>query len=185
MIVIVGLGNPGKKYDATRHNVGFDLIDYLSHRYDIKVNKLKHKALIGEGVIEGEKVLLVKPQTFMNLSGQSVLPIVQYYNLAPDQLIVAYDDIDTDMGKLRIRKKGSAGTHNGMKNIIYLLKNDQFPRVRIGIGKPERGDLKDFVLKRFSRGEALEMKEVIERAGDAVACMIGDSVDNAMNQFNG
>lgn len=184
MYVIVGLGNPGKKYDGTRHNVGFDCIDYLSSKHQIPVNKIKYKALIGEGVIAGQKVMLVKPQTFMNLSGETVLSIMKFYGLESSQLIVAYDDIDTDFGKLRIRKKGSAGTHNGMRHIIYMLKDDQFPRVRIGIGKSDVIPLKDYVLMRFNKTEITTMCETIKNAGEAIEVMIAQDVDKAMNLFN-
>jgi len=185
MYVIVGLGNPGKKYAHTRHNVGFDVIDRLSATYQIKVDKIKFKSLIGEGTIGSEKVLLVKPQTFMNLSGEAVMQIVNYYKVPAEELIVIYDDIDTDFGKLRIRKKGSAGTHNGMKNIIYLLQTDLFPRVRIGIGKPEFGDLKDYVLRRFGKSEETTLDEMLSRAADATATIIKEGSDFAMNRFNG
>jgi len=185
MFAIVGLGNPGKKYEGTRHNVGFDIIDHLSYKYSIKMDRVKHKAILGEGYIGGQKVLLIKPQTYMNLSGESVMQIVNFYKLQPEELIVIYDDIDTEVGKIRIRKKGSAGTHNGMKNIIFLLKTDGFPRIRIGVGKPTKGDLRDYVLGRFSKEELKSMIEVIPAAGEAVSTIIEDNVDTAMNQFNG
>lgn len=185
MYIIVGLGNPGKKYDATRHNVGFDCMDYLAKKYDIKLNKIKHKAILGEGNINGEKVILVKPQTFMNLSGETVLSICKYYDLPYENLIVVYDDVDTDFGKLRIRKKGSSGTHNGMRHIIYMIQSEDFPRVRIGIGKSERIPLRDFVLQKFSKAEGLIALETIERAGDAVVAIISDGVEQAMNRYNG
>ena len=186
MYVVVGLGNPGKKYEGTRHNIGFDVLDYLSVKLDIPVNKIKHKALIGEGRMGTEKILLVKPQTYMNLSGESVMSILDYYNVPMENLIVVYDDIDTDPGKIRIRKKGSAGTHNGMRNIIFLSKDDNFPRVRIGIGRPNGGrDLADYVIGRFSKEEAKAMIPVVKNAGDAIETMITDGVDLAMNRFNG
>ncbi len=185
MYVIVGLGNPGRQYQHTRHNVGFDAIDILSDKLSIRVDKIKYKAVIGEGNYKGEKIMLVKPQTYMNLSGESVMKICNYYNLKMENLIVIYDDIDTDFGKLRIRKKGSAGTHNGMRNIIYLLQKDDFPRVRIGIGKPERGDLKDFVLRRFGKEESDIISDCLERAAQSVLSIIEEGADKAMNQFNG
>ncbi len=186
MVVIVGLGNPGKKYDGTRHNVGFDVIDYLSHKYSIPVNKIKYKAVIGEGRVGTEKVMLVKPHTFMNLSGESVMRIMEYYNVPMDKLIVIYDDIDTELGKLRIRKKGSAGSHNGMKNIIYLLQKDDFPRVRVGIGRPRPGqDLANFVLNRYTKEELEWIVPAIRSAGDAVDTIINDNVEIAMNRYNG
>jgi PTH1 family peptidyl-tRNA hydrolase len=185
MYIIVGLGNPGKKYAGTRHNIGFELLDYLADTYAIKVDKIKFKALIGEGFIGNEKVVLAKPQTFMNLSGESVREMMHFYKVEEMKLIVLYDDIDTAFGKLRIRKKGSAGTHNGMRNIIYLLQTDNFPRVRIGIGSPVKGDLRDFVLRRFDKDEWAEMALTLEKAGKAVALIVGGDIDGAMNQFNG
>lgn len=184
MYVIVGLGNPGKKYAETRHNVGFEVIDYLAYRNNIEVKKIKHKALIGEGIIEGQKAILVKPQTFMNLSGQSVMEICNYYKVDLSKLIVIYDDIDIDFAKIRIRKKGSAGTHNGMRNIIYLLQQDEFPRVRIGIGRPEKGDLVNFVVGRFSEKEKEDIILSIRSAAEAVENIIGEGMDKAMSNYN-
>ncbi len=184
MYVIVGLGNPGKKYAETRHNVGFGVIDYLAYRNNIEVKKIKHKALIGEGIIEGQRVMLVKPQTFMNLSGQSVMEICNYYKVDLSKLIVIYDDIDIDFAKIRIRKKGSAGTHNGMRNIIYLLQQDEFPRVRIGIGRPEKGDLVNFVVGRFSEKEKEDIVLSIRSAAEAVENIIGEGMDKAMSNYN-
>lgn len=185
MYVIVGLGNPGKQYDSTRHNVGFEVIDQLARRHNIPVVKSKYKALVGEGMIDGKKVMLVKPQTFMNLSGESVMRIVEYYDLPLDNLMVIYDDLDTDVGKLRIRAKGSAGSHNGMKNIIYLLKEDVFPRVRVGIGRPEHGAVRDFVLQRFAKDQVADVEDSILRACDAVECYMEKTLDIAMNNYNG
>ncbi len=185
MYVIVGLGNPGRKYENTRHNVGFHTIDLLAERNQIKVNKLKHKALYGEGVIAGEKVLLVKPQTYMNLSGQSLLDIVNYYKVDLNRVIVIYDDIDIKVGSIRIREKGSAGTHNGMRSIIYLLQKDEFPRIRIGIGKPEIMELSDFVTSNFNKDEIPLIKEAIETAALAVEAFIDKDLSFAMNKFNG
>ncbi|ABW20175.1 aminoacyl-tRNA hydrolase [Alkaliphilus oremlandii] len=185
MHIIVGLGNPGKKYDATRHNIGFEAIDMLAKRNNIEVKKLKHKALCGEGTIGGNKVLLVKPQTFMNLSGQSLLDIVQFYKVDPKNIVVLYDDIDIPVGTLRIREKGSSGTHNGMKSIIYLLQTDQFPRIRIGVGKPQFGDLADYVLGRFPKEEIPTMLETLERASQAVETLVKDGIAVSMNRYNG
>lgn len=185
MFVIVGLGNPGKKYDGTRHNVGFDAINYLAHENNIAMNKVKHKAVIGEGFIHHKKVLLVKPQTFMNLSGQSVMEILNYYKIDPSELVVLYDDIDIDVGKLRVRKKGSAGTHNGMKSIIYDIQSDDFPRIRIGVGKPERGNLADYVLGRFAKEDREFIDMVIKKSAEAVETMVKEGIDMAMNQYNG
>ncbi|WP_026477288.1 aminoacyl-tRNA hydrolase [Alkaliphilus transvaalensis] len=185
MYVVVGLGNPGKKYDGTRHNVGFHAIDLLAERHDIKVNKLKHKALIGEGRIGNEKVILVKPQTFMNLSGQSLMEIIQFYKVEPQQIVILYDDIDVKVGSLRIREKGSSGSHNGMKNIIYLTQKDTFPRVRIGVGKPTVGDLADYVLGRFPQEEIPLIKQAIENTVLAVETIIERNIQDAMNKYNG
>ncbi|MFT9497602.1 aminoacyl-tRNA hydrolase [Anaerosolibacter sp.] len=185
MFVIVGLGNPGKQYAGTRHNVGFDVIDYLSEKHNIPVNKVKFKGLIGEGFIANKKVLLVKPQTYMNLSGHSVLEIQNFYKLNPEQIIVVYDDIDVDPGKLRIRSKGSAGTHNGMRSIIYEIQSDQFPRVRIGVGKPQKGDLSSHVLGRFGKEDQEEMAITIGNAAAAVEVMITEGANAAMNKYNG
>ncbi len=186
MFVIIGLGNPGKKFDYTRHNVGFDVIDYMSKKYDIKVEKIKHKALIGEGRIKGQKVMLVKPQTYMNLSGEALMSIVNFYKAQNDKVIVVYDDIDTAIGKLRIRKKGSGGSHNGMRNIIYLWKNQDFPRVRIGIGQPKPGfDLADYVLGRFSKEEVKLVAPIIVRSAEAIEAWMENDIEYAMNKYNG
>lgn len=185
MYAVIGLGNPGSKYNGTRHNVGFDVINCLSERNNVKLNKLKHKAVYGEIFINGEKVLLVKPQTFMNNSGISVLELYKYHNVPVENIIVVYDDIDIDIGTMRIRKKGSAGTHNGMKSIIYHLKNDNFPRVRIGIGKPEAGeDLANYVLSRFSKDERILIDNIVEKASLAIEEIIKTDIDKAMNMYN-
>ena len=166
MYVVVGLGNPGKQYENTRHNVGFNVIDILAKEYDISVTKIKHKALIGEGRIGSEKVLLVKPQTYMNLSGETLIDIYKYYKVDLDNIIVIYDDIDLDVGKLRIRKKGSAGTHNGMKDIVNKLATKDIPRLRIGTGglKKENQEVISFVLSKFSKDELDELNNVFEKA---------------------
>jgi len=184
MYIIVGLGNPGKGYEKTRHNVGFAVLDKIAAEYDIKVNKIKHKALVGEGFISGQKVLLVKPQTFMNLSGNSVREILEYYKVEPENLIVIYDDIDIPFGSLRIRKKGSGGTHNGMKSILYDIQSDQFPRIRIGIGKETRMDLKDFVLGSFEKEEKKIIEVVVINAAKAAACIIDRGIEIAMGEYN-
>ena len=153
MFVIAGLGNPGKKYENTRHNMGFLTIDKLAEKNNIKVNKIKHKALVGDGIISGQRVLLVKPQTYMNLSGESLREIVSYYNINLENMLVIYDDFDLEAGTLRIRKKGSAGSHNGMKSIIAQLKSQEFPRIRVGIGKSGGLDWKDFVIGKMGKQE--------------------------------
>jgi len=186
VFIVVGLGNPGPRYDNTRHNVGFDTIDMLSCKYGIKVSKLKHKALIGDGKIEGKKVILVKPQTFMNLSGESVRDILDWYKIPIKNLIIIYDDIDLEPGKIRVRPKGSSGTHNGMRSVIYQIQSEDFPRVRIGIGKaPEGWDLADYVLSKFNADDRKVISESICKAADAVVTIVKSGVETAMNKFNG
>ena len=186
MYVVVGLGNPGKQYDKTRHNVGFDVIDILAEEYGISVSKIKHKALIGEGRVGTEKVLLVKPQTYMNLSGETLIDIYNYYKVDMENIIVIYDDIDLDVGKIRIRKKGSGGTHNGMRSITKCLGSTDFPRVRVGVSKPRPGqDLADFVLSRFRKEEADDVQLGLEKAAKSVDVMIRENIDLAMNKYNG
>lgn len=184
MYIIVGLGNPGKKYENTKHNIGFITLDFLADKNDIKINKIKHKALVGEGTVSGQKVLLVKPQTYMNLSGNSVREVMEYYKADPENLIVIYDDVDIPIGRLRIRKKGSAGTHNGMKSIIYDLQEDGFPRVRIGIGKERKMPLAGYVLGGFEKDERKLMEDAVERAARAVECMLEKGIDIAMGEYN-
>lgn len=184
MYVIAGLGNPGKQYEKTRHNMGFLVIDSLAEKCGINVNKLKHRALTGTGRIGGEKVLLVKPQTYMNLSGESLREIVNYYDVDVHNLIVIYDDLDLEIGSLRIRKKGSAGSHNGMKSVIYQLVSDDFPRIRIGIGSVDSRDWKDFVTGRISSEEENELRKTVDKAADAVISIIEEGIDKAMNKFN-
>ena len=184
MYIIVGLGNPGKKYENTKHNIGFITLDFLAEKNNIKINKIKHKALVGEGIISGQKVLLVKPQTFMNLSGNSVREVMEYYKADIDKLVVIYDDVDIPMGRLRIRKKGSAGTHNGMRSIIYDLQEDGFPRVRIGIGADRKMPLADFVLGGFRKEEKTLMEDAVQRASKAIACLLEKGIDIAMGEYN-
>ena len=184
MYVIVGLGNPGKRYEHTKHNIGFIALDVLAEKHGIKINTIKHKALVGEGRIAGQKVILVKPQTYMNISGQSVREVVSYYKIQMDQLIVVYDDVDLPMGRIRIRERGSAGTHNGMRSILYDLQEDGFPRIRIGIGGEVRGDLANYVISGFSSGEKSRMEEAVLRAVGAMECILEDGVAKAMNDYN-
>lgn len=185
MYVIVGLGNPGDRYAQTKHNIGFITIDYLAEQNNIKMNKTKHKAIIGEGSIGGEKVLLVKPQTFMNLSGQSVMDIVGFYKVPPQNLIVIYDDIDLPVGKVRIRPSGSSGTHNGMRNIIYLINNQEFPRIRIGVGKqPDYMDLADYVMTKFTGEEKSLMEEAVKKSAAAALEIVKSGINIAMNKYN-
>ena len=186
MIIIAGLGNPGKDYAGTRHNAGFMTIDALSKKYGIDVSEKKHKALIGKGVIEGHKVILAKPQTFMNNSGESLRELTDYYK--PDietEVIVIYDDITLDVGGLRVRKKGSAGGHNGMKSIISHLGTTDFQRIRVGIGeKPPRMDLADWVLGHFHKEDEEPLKDAIDEAMTAAVMMMNGEVDEAMNKYN-
>lgn len=186
MYLIVGLGNPGKQYEMTRHNIGFHTIDYIADTNKVKINKLKYKALYGEAVIGGEKVYIVKPQTYMNLSGDSVIEFANFYKIPPENIIVINDDISLDTGRIRVRAKGSAGGHNGLKSIIYQLKSDNFPRVKIGVGAPkhEEYDLADFVLGRFTKEEIPVMEAAILKASKAVEEIIRNGPQSAMNKYN-
>lgn len=186
MYIIAGLGNPGKEYEGSRHNVGFMTLDELALRYHIEVREKAHKALIGKGMIEGNKVLLVKPQTYMNLSGESIRSVMDYYKLEPSKFIVIYDDISLEPGQIRIRKKGSAGGHNGIKNIIAHLGTQEFPRIRIGVGgKPSGMDLANYVLGRFSKDEKEAMEQSFRDGAAASVSMMNEGIDAAMNRFNG
>ena len=184
--IIVGLGNPGKEYNNTRHNIGFAFIDALAEEYDINVMDVKLKALTGKGMIGGQKVLLVKPLTFMNLSGESIRPLADYYKVDPEsELIVVSDDITLSPGGIRIRKKGSAGGHNGLKNIIAQLGTENFQRIRIGVGeKPKGYDLADYVLGHFSKEEQSLMQEGIAKAKEALNLILAGNMDQAMNEYN-
>ena len=185
MYIIAGLGNPTKEYEGTRHNVGFDVIDRLSERYNIDVTMEKHRALIGKGMIAGQKVILVKPQTYMNLSGESIRSVIDYYKVDPEkELIVIYDDISLGVGQLRIRAKGSAGGHNGIKSIISSVGTSNFMRIKVGVGeKPQGWDLADHVLGRFSTEDRKLVDEAIGRAAKAVDIMISQGADAAMNEY--
>lgn len=185
MYYIVGLGNPGIQYENTRHNTGFITIDYLARKYSIDVRKIKFKSLIGQGVISGHKVMLVKPQTYMNNSGEAIREIYKYFDFDHDKLIVIYDDIDIDFGSIRIRKKGSAGTHNGMKSIIYNLEFDDFPRIKVAVGKkPSYMDLANFVLSGFSKQEAKIIEEEVKLASDAIEMILEEGIEKTMSMFN-
>ena len=186
MYIIVGLGNPGKEYGGTRHNIGFDVIELLAGQENISVAEKKHKALIGKGVVAGQRCILAKPQTYMNLSGESVRALLDYSQAdEKEELIVISDDVSLDVGQIRIRKKGSAGGHNGLKNIIAMLGHDTFIRVKMGVGEKPRGwDLADYVLGRFSGPERKIMDEAAERAADAIRSIITQGADAAMNDFN-
>lgn len=186
MYIIVGLGNPTKAYENTRHNIGFAMIDRLADSFSIKVSEKKHRALIGKGLIDGTKVILAKPQTYMNLSGESVRALVDYYQIDEEkELIVIYDDISLDVGQLRIRKKGSAGGHNGIKNILLHLGHDVFPRIKVGVGnKPKEYDLADYVLGHFTPEENRVIEETKDSVMGAIQRILEDEMDQAMNQYN-
>ena len=187
MYLIVGLGNPGREYVGTRHNMGFEAVDAICAKYDIKLNKEKFRAIYGEGRIGGEKVLVIKPQTYMNLSGESVREFRDWFKMEEENIIVIYDDISLPVGKLRIREKGSAGGHNGIKNIIYQLGTDVFPRIKIGVGAPDHPefDVKDYVLGKFTKEETEVLIKTVIRASAAVEEMILHDAKSAMNQYNG
>ena len=186
MFIIAGLGNPDKQYEGTRHNVGFDVIDRLSEKYNIAVDTKKHRALIGKGMIAGQKVILAKPQTYMNLSGESIRSLLDYYKVDEEhELLVIYDDVSLGVGQLRIRAKGSAGGHNGIKNIIAHLGGQVFPRIKIGVGeKPPKYDLADYVLGHFSKAEKVLMDEGYDNAVRAVEMIVSGDIEGAMNEYN-
>lgn len=186
MYMIVGLGNPGRDYEKTRHNVGFDTVDELIDEYRIPEGGVKFKALHGKGMIGGKKVLIVKPLTFMNLSGEAVRAFVDYFKIdVKNELIVVYDDIDLEPGNVRIRAKGSAGGHNGMKSIIQHLGTQEFARLRVGVGaKPKGRDLADHVLSRFSKEERVLVEESIQKSCKAIRCFVEEGIDSAMNKYN-
>lgn len=186
MFIIVGLGNPTKEYDGTRHNVGFQVIDALAEKYNISVTERKNRAFCGKGIIAGQKVILVKPQTYMNLSGESVRGLVDFYKIdVESELIVIYDDVSLDVGQIRIRAKGSAGGHNGVKNLIQHLGTTEFPRIKVGVGeKPKEYDLADYVLGHFTKDEQENMKESYAHAIHGVELMLQDEMQAAMNQYN-
>ena len=186
MYIIAGLGNPTMQYEGTRHNAGFDVIDALADKYNISVDGRKNRAYIGKGIIEGQKVLLVKPQTYMNLSGESIGGLVDFFKIDEEQdLIVIYDDISLPPGQIRIRKKGSAGGHNGIKNIIAHLGTQVFPRIKVGVGeKPKKYDLADYVLSHFTKAEREEMEEGYQKAIQAVEKILAGEMEAAMNEFN-
>jgi len=186
MYIIAGLGNPTKTYEGTRHNIGFDMIDAIADKYNIDVTTKKHKALTGKGRIDGVPVILAKPQTYMNLSGESIRDIADFYKIPAENIIIIYDDISLEVGQLRIRKKGSAGGHNGIKNIIAHLGTQEFPRIKVGIGsKPEGWDLADYVLSKYSKAERECLRDAQQDVVGAAALMVHDDVDGAMNQYNG
>lgn len=185
MYLIVGLGNPEPEYSKTRHNMGFDVINKLSEKYNIDVKKEKLDGIYGSGTIENEKVILLKPQTYMNLSGKSVIQYANFYKINPENILIIYDDIDIETGKMKIRKKGGPGTHNGMKSVVSELNTAQFPRIRVGTGCQETiGNLIDYVISKVSNEEYKRLEEGIDKATEAVATILKIGIDNAMNKLN-
>lgn len=184
--LIAGLGNPGPKYEYTRHNAGFLCIDLLAQQLGAKIDRIKFKSIVADVAIEGRRCLLMKPQTFMNNSGEAVRDAANFYKIPPEHVIILFDDISLPPGKLRIRRKGSDGGHNGIKSIIYLLNSDQFPRVKLGVGaKPHPDyDLADWVLSPFQKDELPRMKEAMEKACEAIRLIVQDDMDHAMNLYN-
>ena len=184
--IIAGLGNPGQQYENTRHNAGFICLDYIANHLGVKVNKIKFKSLTGAAEIGGKGCLLLKPSTFMNLSGQAVTEAMRFYKIPPEKTIIIFDDISLDVGKMRVRRKGSDGGQKGMQNIIYLSGSQDFPRIKIGIGKKphEDYDLKDWVLSHFSEKDKKAIAEILPNVFDAVGLIVGDNIDEAMNRFN-
>lgn len=183
--LIVGLGNPGPKYDGTRHNTGFLMIDALAEHCGCDVRRVKFKGLYGRCSIAGQSAVLLKPSTFMNLSGQSVTDAMNFFHIPPERVLLIFDDVSLDVGRMRIRLKGSDGGHNGVKNIIYLSGSDRFPRMKIGVGhKPESWDLADWVLSRFSKDEMKQLADVAEHVIGAAELILGGQADQAMNRFN-
>ena len=185
MYIIVGLGNPGKKYEDTRHNIGFKTIDALADKLNIKVNKIKFKGLVGEGRIAGEKVILLKPHTFMNNSGESVVEILNFYKLKPENLLVVVDDIDIEFAQLKIKKNGSAGTHNGLKSIVNLIGSKNFARFKIGVGKKHPNeDLASFVLSNFPSRDKKHIEDAVDACSESIIKTVTDGIDVAMNSYN-
>ena len=185
MYLIVGLGNPEPEYSRTRHNMGFDVINKISQKYNIEVEKKGFKSLYGTGIIENEKVILCKPQTFMNLSGDAVTEIINFYKIPLENLIIIYDDIDIEPGIAKIRKKGGPGTHNGMKSVVQRLGSQEFARIRVGTGTPEyKNDLVNYVIGKVSTEEYAKLTEGINTASEAVIEILKNGIDNAMNKIN-
>ncbi len=185
MYLIVGLGNPEPEYANTRHNMGFDVINKLAKKNDISLNKTKYNAIYGTGIIKNEKVILIKPQTFMNNSGESAVEFVRFYKEPLEKVIVVYDDMDTDIGKIRVRAKGGPGSHNGMKSMVYELKSGDFARIRVGIGRPkDEFDRIDYVIGKIPDAEYITLQEGEDLAVDAVEYWIENGIDNTMNKYN-
>ena len=185
MFIIVGLGNPEEDYSNTRHNMGFNTINKIAQKYGIETNKKKFDGLIGEGIIEGEKVILLKPQTYMNLSGKSIIQVINFYKVPLENICVIYDDIDVEPGKIKVRKKGGAGSHNGMKSVVESLNSEEFPRIRVGIGSPKyKDDMINYVIGAIPKEEIELLDEGTTKAKDAAIEFLKNGIDYAMNKFN-
>lgn len=185
MYLIVGLGNPEPEYSRTRHNMGFLTINELAKKYQIELSRNKFEGIYGTGIIENKKVILLKPQTYMNLSGKCIRQFVEFYQIPMDNLIIIYDDIDTEKGAIRIRKKGGPGTHNGMKSVVEQLQNGEFPRVRVGIGSPTyKNDMINYVIGNVEKEEFEILEKATKVAADAVSTIIKENLDKAMNKYN-
>lgn len=185
MYLIVGLGNPEPEYSRTRHNMGFDVINKLAQKYEIELSRSNYKGIYGTGIIEGQKVILIKPQTFMNASGESVREYAKFYKIPLEDILVVYDDMDTEIGSIRIRQKGGAGSHNGMKSMVQELGGEGFPRIRVGIGRPKgEYDRIDYVIGQIPDEEYMNLQEGQEKAVESIVYYIKNGIDNAMNRFN-
>lgn len=185
MYLIVGLGNPEEDYSMTRHNMGFDVINKIAKKYEIDISRTKFNGMYGSGIIEGEKVILLKPQTFMNLSGQSIKKFIDFYKISLEKVLVVYDDMDVEIGKIKVRKKGGPGTHNGAKSVVHELATEDFARIRVGIGKPiEQYDAIDYVIGKIEEQEYKNLEVGIEKAANAITEYIKDGIDLTMNRYN-
>lgn len=185
MYLVVGLGNPEQDYSKTRHNMGFNAVNKIAKQYEIEVNKKKFDSLYGEGIIENEKVILLKPQTYMNLSGKAIIQVINFYKIPIENICIIYDDIDVEIGKIKIRKKGSSGSHNGMKSVIQEIKTEEFARIRIGIGKPKfKDDMINYVIGAIPNEELEKLEEGTEKAKEAISEILKNGIDMAMNKFN-
>lgn len=185
MYLIVGLGNPEEEYNHTRHNMGFHVINKLARKYEITMNRKKYEGIYGDGKIEEEKIILLKPQTYMNASGKSIIQFMRFYKLQPENIIVIYDDMDVEPGKIKIRKKGGPGSHNGMKSVIHEIQSQEIPRIRVGIGRPEeQNQMIEYVIGEIDPEEEKELEEGVEKAAEAIEAILKIGIDKAMNQYN-